>query len=93
MHFRSWLLCKGDQPFEGISSNDSRKVQRASFYSLEGGLRCEVRLGIDFPLSAGSMFQELLVLRLLGGGDFLARISVYKGEEGRLSEIGWIIVE
>jgi hypothetical protein len=28
-----------------------------------------------------------------GGGDFLARISVYKGEEGRLSEIGWIIVE
>ena len=27
------------------------------------------------------------------GGDFFARISVYKGEEGRLSEIGWIIVE
>eukprot|EP00978_Attheya_sp_CCMP212_P029931 scaffold108296_cov51-Attheya_sp.AAC.2 len=28
-----------------------------------------------------------------GGGDFLARILVYKGEEGRLSETGWIIVE
>eukprot|EP00978_Attheya_sp_CCMP212_P010384 scaffold25137_cov58-Attheya_sp.AAC.1 len=28
-----------------------------------------------------------------GDGDFLARILVYKGEEGRLSETGWIIVE
>eukprot|EP00978_Attheya_sp_CCMP212_P007490 scaffold17330_cov64-Attheya_sp.AAC.1 len=28
-----------------------------------------------------------------GGGDFLARILVYKGEEGRLSKTGWIIVE
>eukprot|EP00978_Attheya_sp_CCMP212_P039063 scaffold199789_cov45-Attheya_sp.AAC.1 len=28
-----------------------------------------------------------------GGGDFLARILVYKGEEGRLSDTGWIIVE
>ena len=35
------------------------------FIVLKGGLRCEIRLGIGFPLSAGSMFQELLVLRLL----------------------------
>jgi hypothetical protein len=28
-----------------------------------------------------------------GGGDILARILVYKGEEGGLSEIWWIIVE
>jgi hypothetical protein len=28
-----------------------------------------------------------------GGGDFLARILMYNGEEGRLSETGWIIVE
>eukprot|EP00978_Attheya_sp_CCMP212_P018606 scaffold51211_cov57-Attheya_sp.AAC.3 len=28
-----------------------------------------------------------------GDGDFFARIFVYKGEEGRLSETGWIIVE
>jgi hypothetical protein len=28
-----------------------------------------------------------------GCGDFLARILVSKGEEGRLSETGWIIVE
>eukprot|EP00978_Attheya_sp_CCMP212_P011858 scaffold29456_cov59-Attheya_sp.AAC.1 len=28
-----------------------------------------------------------------GGGDFLARLLIYKGEEGRLSETGWIIVE
>jgi hypothetical protein len=28
-----------------------------------------------------------------GGGDFLARLLVFKGEEGRLSETGWVIVE
>eukprot|EP00978_Attheya_sp_CCMP212_P014492 scaffold36966_cov81-Attheya_sp.AAC.1 len=28
-----------------------------------------------------------------GGGAFLSRILVYEGEEGQLSETGWIIVK
>jgi hypothetical protein len=28
-----------------------------------------------------------------GGGDFIARLLVYKGEERRLSGTGWIIVK
>ena len=35
------------------------------FIVLKGDYDVKFLLGIDFPLSAGSMFQELLVLRLL----------------------------